>query len=795
MDLTALLLSRIQFGSTVAFHIIFPSFTIGLAAWLTVLEAMHLWTGRPVYRLVFEFWLKIFGMAFGLGVVSGIVMAFQFGTNWSVLSRMSGPIQGPLLSYETFTAFFLEASFFGVLLFGRSRVPPWFYLFSTAMVALGTTLSAFWILVNNSWMQVPTGYVMENGQFVPNDWFKITLSPVVWVRFPHMLLASYLAGAFCVAATGAWYLLRGIFAAEARVMLRMGLYLAAVLVPVQLVFGHLNGEYVVHHQPSKMAAIEARWHDEKPASEVLLAWPDVESHRNLFAITLPPPFGSLIDSDSLSAGEVGLDSIPPENWPPVAIPFFSFRIMVGCWDHYAADRLGRLVFDPQGARRAEPVAAVGDVPELPAAVHRDIDRLDHRRGRAPALGSLRRAADRRRDDAIPDGPCGGSFAGRLLRRLQLHLRVRNLLHLSAAARRTGRAPGSAPGGRSSQPPDVGCPRAPPRTRRIAVVMFWVAILAVSILLYVLLDGFDLGVGILFGLTGDETRRRAMMSAVAPIWDGNETWLVVAGVVLWGAFPVVYATLLSAFYLPLVLMLAGLILRGVAFEYRSKTERLRWIWDFSFAGGSLVAAFMQGLTVGALVEQLPISNGHYTGGEFGWFSPFAVLCGIGLCLGYSLLGACWLVRKCEGDVREAAYRLIPYLAVGLLVFLVVVFAYALFENLRVVHRWIERPYLFAFPAIGVIAALVAAESVRSRRDGVPFYMVALIFAAAFGTLAISFWPYMIPFSITIEEAAAPHSSLAFMFWGAGLFVFPLMLLYTVISYTVFRGKVRPTAGHY
>jgi cytochrome d ubiquinol oxidase subunit II len=161
----------------------------------------------------------------------------------------------------------------------------------------------------------------------------------------------------------------------------------------------------------------------------------------------------------------------------------------------------------------------------------------------------------------------------------------------------------------------------------------------------------------------------------------------------------------------------------------------------------------------------------------------------------LLGACCLVRKCEGDVREAAYRFIPYLAIALLVFLVIVFAYALAENLQVMHRWLERPSLFVFPAIGVIAALVAAESVRSRRDGVPFHMVALIFVAAFGTLAISFWPYMIPFSITIEEAAAPHSSLAFMFWGEGLFVFPLMLIYTVISYTVFRGKVRPTTNHY
>jgi cytochrome d ubiquinol oxidase subunit I len=330
MDLTALLLSRLQFAFTISFHIIFPSFTIGLAAWLTALEALHLWTGRPAYRLVFEFWLKIFGMAFGLGVVSGIVMAFQFGTNWSVLARMSGPIQGPLLLYETFTAFFLEASFFGILLFGRSRVPPWFYLFSTAMVALGTTFSAFWIMGNNSWMQVPVGYVMENGAFVPNDWFKILFSPVLWVRFPHMLLASYLTGALCVAATGAWYLLRGIFAAEARIMLRMGLYLAAVLLPVQGFFGHLNGDYVHNYQPVKFAAIEGRWHDEQPASEVLIAIPDEATETNHYAISIPI-LGSLIGSMSFDSKEVGLTSFPPQDRPPVLIPFFTFRIMVGCW--------------------------------------------------------------------------------------------------------------------------------------------------------------------------------------------------------------------------------------------------------------------------------------------------------------------------------------------------------------------------------------------------------------------------------------------------------------------------------
>jgi cytochrome bd ubiquinol oxidase subunit I len=330
-DLLALLLSRVQFAFTVSFHIIFPAFTVGLAAWLAFLEALSVATGRLMYRRLFDFWARIFAVAFGLGVVSGIVMAFEFGTNWSELSRRTGPIQGPLLLYETFTAFALEASFFGVMLFARKRVPPWFYLFSCVMVALGTTLSAFWIMINNSWMQVPVGtHLAPDGTFVPDDWTAIIFSPVVWVRFPHMLLAAYVTTAFCVAGTGAWYILRDRYRAEARTMMRMGLGIAAVIVPVQLLFGHLNGEYVVHHQPAKMAAIEARWHDEKPAGEVLLAWPDVKSRRNLFAITLPAPLGSLIDSDSLTAGEVGLDSIPPENWPPVVIPFFAFRIMVGC---------------------------------------------------------------------------------------------------------------------------------------------------------------------------------------------------------------------------------------------------------------------------------------------------------------------------------------------------------------------------------------------------------------------------------------------------------------------------------
>jgi len=330
MDVTALLLSRLQFAFTVSFHIIFPAFTVGLAAWLTLLEALNLWTGRPLYRRLFDFWLKIFAIAFGLGVVTGIVLAFQFGTNWSELSIRTGPIQGPLLGYESFTAFALEASFFGVMVFGRSRVPPWLYLFACAMVTLGTSMSSFWIMVNNSWMQYPVGYELDpKGVFVPTDWSAIIFNRVVWVRFPHMVLAAYVTTSFCIAATGAWYLLERRMHAEGVAMVRMGLGLAAILVPVQLFFGHLTGDYVHDKQPAKFAAIEGRWNNEHPASEVLIGLPDEETESNHYEIAIPY-LGSLIASMNFSSTEVGLKSFPVDQRPPVVIPFFAFRIMVGC---------------------------------------------------------------------------------------------------------------------------------------------------------------------------------------------------------------------------------------------------------------------------------------------------------------------------------------------------------------------------------------------------------------------------------------------------------------------------------
>lgn len=320
-------------------------------------------------------------------------------------------------------------------------------------------------------------------------------------------------------------------------------------------------------------------------------------------------------------------------------------------------------------------------------------------------------------------------------------------------------------------------------------LIWALLLGFAVLIYVVLDGFDLGVGILFGLNRNEDARRQMMAAIAPVWDGNETWLVVTGAGLYACFPLVYSILLPAFYLPLTLLLVSLILRGVAFEFRYKTVRGRWLWDWGFFLGSLLATFVQGAAVGAMVGELPVVGGRFVGGPFEWLSLFAVACGVGLVIAYMLLGATWLVLKTQGAVRAWARQWVVPLLAGVLVFLLIVTIYSLVLDLRIMGRYLERPWLFVFPALGAIGSVVLFLSARkARSDATPFVMAALIFISAFGTMAASFWPYMIPFSITIADAAAPMESLEFMFYGAGLVVLPIILIYTAVVYWVFRGKV-------
>jgi cytochrome d ubiquinol oxidase subunit I len=326
----ALLLARIQFGFTISFHIIFPALTIGLASYLAVLEGSWLLTKRQVYLDLYHFWLKVFAVAFGMGVVSGIVMAYQFGTNWSEFSRFAGGITGPLLTYEVLTAFFLEAGFLGVMLFGLKRVGPGLHFLSTIAVAIGTLISATWILASNSWMHTPQGYEIIGGRAVPVDWLAVIFNPSFPYRLAHMVVAAFLATALVVGASGAWHLLRGRADPAVRTMFSMAMWMVLAAAPIQAVIGDFHGLNTLEHQPAKIAAMEGHWQN-KPGEAVpllLFGWPDMQAEETKYAIGIPK-LGSLILTHTLDGQYPGLKEFPAEDRPNSLVVFWTFRVMVG----------------------------------------------------------------------------------------------------------------------------------------------------------------------------------------------------------------------------------------------------------------------------------------------------------------------------------------------------------------------------------------------------------------------------------------------------------------------------------
>jgi cytochrome bd ubiquinol oxidase subunit I len=329
MELDPVILSRLQFAWVIAWHILLPAFTVGIASFIALLEGLKLVTGREVYIRISTFWIKIFSIAFGMGVVTGVVMPFQIGTNLSRYADATANVLSPLFAYEGLFAFFLEAAFLGVLLFGRKLVPPWAYFVSALMVAMGTLFSSFWILAANSWMQTPAGYEIVNGQFFPKDWFEVIFSPSFPYRLAHVIVGFFVTAGFVVLGVGAYLVRRDRYAEEGRTILSMTLWLLTVLVPLQIVIGDQHGLNTRDHQPAKLAAIEARWDTERRVPLTLFAIPSDKAESNSFAIEVPW-LGSLILTHDLDGEVKGLKDFPADQRPPVAIPFFAFRIMVGC---------------------------------------------------------------------------------------------------------------------------------------------------------------------------------------------------------------------------------------------------------------------------------------------------------------------------------------------------------------------------------------------------------------------------------------------------------------------------------
>ena len=330
-----------------------------------------------------------------------------------------------------------------------------------------------------------------------------------------------------------------------------------------------------------------------------------------------------------------------------------------------------------------------------------------------------------------------------------------------------------------------------------LALVWAGLLAFAVLAYVILDGFDLGVGILFPFMPDERHRDEMMNSVAPVWDGNETWLVLGGGGLFAVFPLAYAIIMPALYAPVIALLLGLIFRGVAFEFRWKTQRGKFLWDWAFAAGSAIAAFAQGIALGALVQGIPVAGRAYAGGWWDWLTPFSLVTGLALVVGYALLGATWLVYKTQGDTQQRAYRyawiagLVTLGAIGL------VSVWTPFLSEAFLQRWFSFPqilYVAPVPLLVAGAAYVLFTGLRRKRELSPFLAALALFVLSFIGLLISFFPYIVPTSVTVWEAAAPDASLGFLLAGAA-FLIPVILLYTAYSYWVFRGKIEPGGGSY
>lgn len=328
MTLDPVTVSRLQFAWVIGWHILLPAFTVGLASFIAFMEGRYFYTGRDVFLRVSIFWEKIFAVAFGMGVVSGIIMPFQFGTNWSRFADATANVISPLLTYEDLTAFFLEAGFLGVLLFGRSLVPRWAHFFAALMVASGTLFSSFWILATNSWMQTPAGYALVDGRFYPRDWFQVIFNPSFPYRLCHTVIGFYVTSAFVVLGVGAWLVRRDPASNTARTMFSTTLWLLLVLTPLQILLGDAQGQNTLKYQPTKLAAIEARWETARGVPLTLFAIPDQAHQVNRYAIDVPV-LGSLILTHDLHGLVHGLKEQPRENQPPVIVPFFAFRVMAG----------------------------------------------------------------------------------------------------------------------------------------------------------------------------------------------------------------------------------------------------------------------------------------------------------------------------------------------------------------------------------------------------------------------------------------------------------------------------------
>ena len=585
-------------------------------------------------------------------------------------------------------------------------------------------------------------------------------------------------------------------------MFSMAMWMAALVAPIQIFAGDQHGLNTLEHQPVKVMAMEGHFTSHpNGAPLILFGLPDQAEGEMKYAIEIPKA-SSLILKHSLDAPLKGLDTVPRENWPPVAVIFWSFRIMVGIGFLMLGIGLLSLFMRWRGTLYqsrllhlyALAMGPAGFIAVLAGWFTTEV-------GRQPftVYGLLRTA-----DSASPLGGAGGCLlADRFHRRLLHRLCGGPDLPFpadgnAAASRRTRAERRHADARRRHY--TRGWRRgigACVMAGMIDIPVLWAFIIAFAVFVYVVMDGFDLGLGMLFPLFPKKADRDVMMNTVAPVWDGNETWLVLGGGGLMAAFPLAYAVLMPALYTPMIAMLIGLIFRGVAFEFRWRTTRQRNLWDIAFAAGSLLAAMAQGVALGAILQGIHVEGRHYGGGWWDWLTPFSILTGLSVVVGYALLGATWLVMKTEGELRDEAYRLSWWLLFAMIAAMGAVSLATPFLHIQYTHRWFTWPNMILTAPVPIAVAgvtLLLLRSLANKQDYRPFFLTLALFGLSYAGLGISMYPYIVPQSITIWQAASPENSQIFMLFGVAILI-PMILGYTAWAYYVFRGKVKHGSGYH
>jgi cytochrome bd ubiquinol oxidase subunit I len=834
MDWDVVTLSRAQFALTIMFHYLFPPLSIGLGVLMVFMEGSYLVTKNPLYERMTHFWSRIFAVNFAMGVTTGLVMEFEFGTNWAAYSRYVGDIFGSALAAEGIFAFFLESGFLAVLVFGWGRVSAKMHFFATLMVSVGSIFSSVWIIIANSWQQTPAGFhiVGEGTQARAEitDFWAMVFNPSSMPRLVHTLLGALILGAFFVMSISAYYVLKDRHLEFAKKSFRIALVAGTIGTVAIPIAGHVQADLVSTTQPAKLAAFEGHYKTSNEGAPMyLFGIPDTKEQRIKGGLAIPGGLSFLLHGN-FSTPVKALDSFPEKDRPPVFVPFLTYHLMVsmgmamlflcalGCYHLFRTKTLFEkkwllrlfvgAVFAPFLANQAGWVSAeVGRQPWIVYGLLRTTDAVSKVLHSEQVLGSIVMFI----------------LIYSLLFLVWVFVLNTKIQH-GPADHDEPKSAGDPPGSSAGQWLDVAVGMADPASPSMTNVrekpktsehlaslltdsfalqvtmdihIFWFVVLGILLAGYAVLDGFDLGVGILHLTVRTDQERRLFLNAIGPLWDGNEVWLVTFGGALFAAFPKAYATAFSGFYVPFMGLLFALIFRGVSMEFRSKRDSVRWrkAWDVAFFVSSFSATALFGIAVGNAIQGIPIAEDQ----EFYatlkvLLRPYPLLVGAFSVATCAMHGAIYLVLKTEGGLQQKLIRWVWRTFGAFITLYMLTTIITLVQSPEVTRHFKEWPIAWVVVMLNVLAIANIPRALFHGKPGTAFVSSSATILALTFLFGIALFPNLLvsnidpKFSLTIYNASSSIKTLNIMKLFA-IIGFPLVATYTGIVYWVFRGKVK------